>query len=164
MKPKFGRPIGTLSGEDIERFWAKVDIRSDDLCWEWKASRNIDDYGQFSLGGKPRRANRVAWSIAYHADIPTGLVFRHKCDNPPCCNPSHLEIGTTFDNTIDMTKRGRASHLRLLGADVLEIRRLYASSTMTQKEIANLFGVDQSTISNVTTGRRWRPLLEGPTP
>jgi hypothetical protein len=42
-----------------------------------------------------------------YGEIPKGMVIRHKCDNPACCNIEHLEIGTPLDNVNDMIERGR---------------------------------------------------------
>lgn len=39
-----------------------------------------------------------------------GLVVRHTCDNPGCCNPDHLLLGTHADNVSDKYERGRANH------------------------------------------------------
>jgi hypothetical protein len=38
--------------------------------------------------------------------VPYGLIIRHKCDNPPCCNPNHMILGTVADNTADAIDRG----------------------------------------------------------
>lgn len=37
-----------------------------------------------------------------------GILTRHTCDNPKCCNPQHLLLGTPLDNTKDMKERKRA--------------------------------------------------------
>lgn len=92
-----------------ERFWSKVDVRGPNDCWEWNAHRDKNGYGAIRIGGAgtPRkRAHRFAYESKYGA-IADGLIVRHKCDNPPCCNPDHLEVGTTKDNAWDKVKRGR---------------------------------------------------------
>lgn len=93
-----------------ERFWSKVD-RSGDGCWEWTAkSRTSFGYGVMRVGGTPGRlegAHRLAWQYT-NGPIPDGLCVLHSCDNPPCCNPAHLRIGTKADNTRDKVERGRA--------------------------------------------------------
>lgn len=68
--------------------------------------------GSSCSGGKPWLAHRVAYVLT-HGDIPDGsgyhgAVVRHKCDNPKCCNPAHLQLGTQKDNVQDMYERGRA--------------------------------------------------------
>ena len=45
----------------MERFWEKVDVKSEDDCWEWKASKNKKGYGLFALDGKPKRSHRLAY-------------------------------------------------------------------------------------------------------
>jgi hypothetical protein len=82
-------------------------------CWEWRGTRNEDGYGLFSaklLGFVNARAHRVMYE--YLAEpIPDGLILRHSCDNPPCCNPDHQIPGTMAQNSQDMVERGR-SHKR----------------------------------------------------
>ena len=39
--------------------------------------------------------------------VPKGMIVRHTCDNPPCINPMHLQLGTQGDNMRDRYMRGR---------------------------------------------------------
>lgn len=96
--------------DDIARFWEKVDKRGDDECWEWKGTRDRRNYGHFSpLGGeRTRQAHRVAYEML-HGPQPSHLFVCHRCDNPPCCNPAHLFLGTAADNTHDMLAKGRGA-------------------------------------------------------
>lgn len=94
------------SAKDIERFWSKVDKRGEDECWEWKDFRDRGGYGKFWLNGKSVISSRVAWVIA-NGSIEDGLVVCHKCDNPSCCNPDHLFVGTNLDNVADRVAKGR---------------------------------------------------------
>jgi hypothetical protein len=89
-----------------ERFWSKVDIRGKDECWEWRGGRFKlkHDYGAFHYCGNATQAHRVAFFLS-NGFWPEEC--RHKCDNPPCCNPSHLLDGTHQDNVNDMVERGR---------------------------------------------------------
>lgn len=79
-------------------------------CWEWRGSLNrAGGYGILTLtrqGIRSAGVHRLMYE-RYVAPIPEGLLVRHKCDNPPCCNPDHLETGTHQDNMDDMARRGR---------------------------------------------------------
>lgn len=97
----------TLTEKDIARFWAKVDrTGGPDICWPWKTGTDGCGYGCFWLEDNNKRAHRVAWLIM-RGDDPRGLCVLHRCDNPPCCNPSHLFLGTTADNVADKCEKGR---------------------------------------------------------
>ena len=70
-------------------------------CWEWRGRRNENNYGIHNHV----RVHRLVF--AHHNDGASPPVVRHTCDNPPCCNPSHLLGGTMADNGADMAARGR---------------------------------------------------------
>lgn len=89
----------------VERFWSRVDRQGPGECWPWLASRFKDGYGQFRLGSHSR-AHRISWTLTF-GDIPPGLCVLHRCDNPACCNPAHLFLGTNLDNVADMIAKGR---------------------------------------------------------
>lgn len=89
------------------RFWAKVDIKSNTECWEFKKSLR-NRYGLFWNGHKTISAHRFAWELHYKCKVPKGKIILHHCDNPRCVNHLHLYCGTPRDNMRDRTLRGRA--------------------------------------------------------
>jgi hypothetical protein len=95
-----------FTDEQIKRFWAKVDKKSENECWEWTAGRDSSGYGNFKLNGKTITASRLSWIIK-NGPILNSCVVCHSCDNPPCINPGHLFLGTVLDNSIDMVKKNR---------------------------------------------------------
>jgi hypothetical protein len=159
-----------------ERFWEKVARGAFDECWEWSASRTQQGYGQFRMAGKSVRAHRAAWELA-NGSIPDGLFVCHRCDNPPCCNPAHLFLGTAEDNVRDMVAKGR--HVRPLRDEsavkfpkgvechaaklteegVIDIRRRYDAGERGTA-IAADFGVSRSLITLVGKRRAWRHVPE----
>ena len=157
------RPRGTLA----ERFWPKVDRSGGpDACWPWTAFRLPWGYGQIGegpAGGRHLYAHRVAWELT-NGPIPAGLLALHRCDNPPCCNPAHLFLGTNRDNTADMDQKGRRGEHHpvgsLNGRAVLtlemaaEIRRLHEMG-VPYSQLVRRFGVGKSTISRVVRGENW---------
>ncbi len=124
--------------ELIERFYSKISkIPTEQGCLEWMDYHNAEGYGRFSVRtGRNRRAHRIAWEIV-NGPIPAGLVIRHMCHNPLCCNVEHLRLGTYAENTQDMMRSGRfknapntrAPYVRRTAAE-----RFYAKISKTPNE------------------------------
>jgi hypothetical protein len=93
-----------------ERFWSFVDKSGgDDACWPYTRYCHGWGYGSFPIGEKGKYpSNRVAWELT-NGPIPDGLHVLHMCDNPPCCNPKHLRLGTHQENMADCIAKGRNS-------------------------------------------------------
>lgn len=93
-----------------ERFERYVDRSGGpDACWPWTGSATHLGYGLIRGTGSPGKqlmATRVSWELAYGFH-PGKLFVCHRCDNPPCVNPSHLFLGTHQDNMDDMVRKGR---------------------------------------------------------
>lgn len=84
-----------------------------DGCLVWSGGRDWSGYGTINVGdGKTDRTHRVAWILANGRPIPGDLCVLHRCDNPPCCNPGHLFLGTRTDNNADMQAKGRGRNGR----------------------------------------------------
>ncbi len=88
-----------------DRLWSRVVLRPRG-CWLWTGARRRDGYGTIWFNGRPEAVHRVAWMLS-NGPIPDGLFVCHTCDNPPCCRPSHLFLGTPADNTRDSVTKGR---------------------------------------------------------
>lgn len=108
-------------------------------------------------------ASRAAL-IDMSGDVAGGLVVCHSCDNPACCNPSHLLAGTQAENLKDCRDKGRQRYrygrdhhrvgAKLTEEMVREARRLYASG-VSQSQIGRDWGIHSSTISRVVRGEYW---------
>lgn len=80
-------------------------------CWEWQGNRFPKGYGRVPTRGwgsigSNCRVHRFFY-INLVGAIPKGMNVLHKCDNPPCCNPDHLFIGTHADNSNDKVNKCR---------------------------------------------------------
>lgn len=172
------RPTGKvwfpMDAKTLLRFWDKVDKNGPvpahrpglGKCWVWTGCLTSAGYGYFRFGRRMQIASRVAWLIR-SGDIPKhdshhGICVLHRCDNPPCVRGSHLFLGTHRRNMADRDAKGRLARgedlpqSKLTEAGVLAVRSRYAAGGVSQREIAEELGVDQSLISYIVNRKLWR--------
>lgn len=136
-------------------------VRGDpDECWPWIKYRYARGYGGIMLGARTLLAtHRLAYAAAF-GPISDGLVVCHRCDNPPCCNPAHLFLGTHADNKNDSMRKRRhvfgARHwcAKLTPELVAEIRRRRATGESGPRIAASL-GISSSQVYRVSVGGGW---------
>jgi hypothetical protein len=136
------------------RFWSRVDKSG--ACWLWTLSRHDFGYGQVVVKRRPRGAHRVAWELM-NGPIPEGMSVLHRCDNPPCCNPAHLFLGTDADNAFDKVRKGRAP-IKLTPAQVLEIRAKHAAGGTNYCALAREYGVTDPMVRLIVLRKAWKHL------
>lgn len=93
-----------------ERFWANVDVRSRDECWEWIGPLAINGYGKASVAGKTFAAHRYAYAAWYSDELTPDRFVLHQCDNRKCVNPHHLRLGSHQENMREAAERGRMKY------------------------------------------------------
>jgi hypothetical protein len=137
-------------------------------CWEWQGVRSPLGYGRYypAMGVK-LQSHRHAYELA-HGAIPEGMHVLHRCDNPPCCNPDHLFLGTHADNMKDRQAKGRTRTGVLRGVsnpgakftaeDVRSIRARVAGGE-TRTALAQEYGVSISAISLITRHKHYREVI-----
>lgn len=91
--------IPKLTPEQISLFQSRIK-KSINSCWKWLGARKSCGYGAFRLTDKTFIASRIAYAI-FHRFDPGSWCVCHACDNPSCCNPKHLWLGTKQDNSQD---------------------------------------------------------------
>lgn len=134
------------------RFLSHIDITNS--CWLWKSAVNRGGYGKTCFRGNNHdTSHRVSYKL-FKGPIPEEMWVLHTCDIPLCVNPSHLFLGTTQDNKKDQISKDRGG-IKLKEVDVIEIRKMYEQGVGSQ-EIAYIYRVACSTISNIVKRRIWK--------
>lgn len=144
------------------RFMSKIQPEPNTGCWLWDGAVFNEGYGLLKIRNKPVGAHRVSLLLAT-GRWPEKLTL-HKCNVRLCVNPDHLYEGTHTDNMRDAQAAGTLGkavgeaigNAKLTDETVADIRRSYASGTKTQQEIAAEYGLNQATVSLVTSRRTWR--------
>ncbi len=157
-------------------FWKRVNRGAQNECWEWmggRASRkaHMMQYGVVWNNGKRWKTHRFAFVDTNGPIASIKTLVCHTCDNPPCCNPSHLFLGTHQDNALDCRDKGRLHiengtaryNATLDDEKVRFIRENYSfrgrDGGMTAKQLSEKFGVGRSMISSITNNHRWKHVL-----
>jgi hypothetical protein len=146
---------------NAKQFWTMVDVLGPKQCWLWKGHKNKLGYGVIQLQGHKYLTHRIAWTRT-HGPIPAGKLVLHRCDNPGCVNPSHLFLGTQADNMRDRSSKHRQAtgvtngRAQLDTYLVCEMRRMYRSGRYKQTRLAKMFGISQSVVHYIVTGKIWK--------
>jgi hypothetical protein len=153
-----------FSEAEKARFWSKVARGGAGECWPWIACKTEKGYGHFRFRGKIIRSHRVAYALSAGA-ISNEIDVLHRCDNPSCCNPSHLFLGTHTDNMRDKVSKGRSNNpsrehhpmAKLSPESVDDIRILFGH--MSQRKAAKQFGISQGHVWRIWNEVSWKPTL-----
>jgi hypothetical protein len=147
-------------------FWKNIQKGGPEECWPWLKCCSKQGYGRVSFLGKYSNVHRISWELTY-GPIPPGLSVLHDCDNPPCCNPGHLFLGTFKDNMDDKIKKGRSRGKSHKGEDHpmvklndkvvrgIKIKLQHYYRGLAQ-ELADEFGVSLATIKSIKANIIWR--------
>ena len=151
--------------ERIAKLWQRVRIEGLLDCWEFQGGRYAFGFGKIlDVIGRVVSVHRFVWTLV-NGVIPKGLCVLHKCDNPPCCNPYHLYLGTKKDNAKDRSERNpyfiagikgeNNPQAKLTNDNIREIR-LLLQHNLTQAAIAARYKVDASLIGKIKNGAIWK--------
>lgn len=148
---------------NTERFWDHMMPDTISGCWVWSGFREAQGYGRLSFTrGRRVQAHRLAWELT-NGPIPGGMEVCHRCDNPPCCNPEHLWLGTTRDNQHDKIAKNRQARgerngrAKLSAVQAREIIRRYHAGE-SQRSLAKAFGLAMSSIQRIRSGEYWKDI------
>lgn len=147
------------------KFWDNLDIPEDlDGCWEWRSKKGTGKRAYTRYKGKAWSSSRLSWFLT-NGTIPEGMCVCHKCDNPPCCNPAHLFLGTIQDNVDDRERKGRNKmplsrgedhgHHKLTKEEVLEIRKIYNGRNSSYRALAKIYGVSFGEVRKIVKRQTW---------
>lgn len=162
-----------------ERFWMKVDVKEENECWEWLASKDKDGYGYFTLEshggdeqkGKTILAHRYSLMLKLkNFDLPQEVLTRHTCDNRACVNPHHLVEGSAKENSQDMVERNRQTcgekhHSAKMTEDIAKkILEEYSADKQSGRLYGSLerlalkYNLSKQGVYRLTSGQTWKHL------
>lgn len=158
------------------KFYSRIE-RTPQGCWEWKGIKP-GEYGRMWIASRIIHSHRVSYMM-HHGEIPHGMFVCHRCDVSQCCNPAHLFLGSSKDNSRDMCSKGRNAegarngvythpklidgkipgYVRLNDSKILNIRKAYDSGGSSISELSRENDVSTSCISEIVKRLSWRHVV-----
>lgn len=158
---------------DVQKAWKSLEARGKRLengCFVAEK-----EYRMITINGKTIAFHRLSYMIKMGiSSIPlmsedgeVKLMVRHKCNNPCCFEPSHLELGTQYQNDYDdkieagTIQRGEQHYNAQITEELareIKLSKPACRRGPTQQERAAKFGVSLNTVSSIDCGRAWSHL------
>lgn len=148
-------------------------------CWLWTGYRNPQGYGAFLFKGKSKPAHRIMYQLTRSA-IPKGLCVCHSCDNPPCVKPSHLWLGTHYENKMDSVRKGRSflptppewdksgdknPNAKITWEIVKLVRKDFSSNpNQNISALGRTYDMNPSMVHNIIKNKQWKILTKPSSP
>jgi hypothetical protein len=153
----------------------RVEVRESG-CWEWVGALTTKGYGHFTIGGRGQNQTKLVHRTVYQlciADTSEKLLVCHHCDNPACCRPDHLFLGTHAQNLQDATRKGRLhgsgvrgerhGQARFTEDQVRDIRKRASSGGPgIQAQLAREYHCERSYISKIVRRVWWAHVSDEP--
>ncbi len=129
-------------------------------CLNWTKSLDSKGYGQYIKNKTHTRVHRAVYEMVHGEIGSSKIVVLHTCDNPSCCNPDHLTLGTYLDNNRDAKAKGRAAIGSRHGMSKLSEEQAIEilSSNSQPNELARVYGVSAGQVNNIRSRKLWSHL------
>lgn len=139
---------------------AKASGLRDEDCWPWPGSINGQGYGPAAFREDKAMAHRLVYAAVYGPICPATLCVLHSCDNPPCCNPEHLSLGTRRQNAEERDSRLRlqfgGKHYAAILSDEQVEDLLRSAASTSIKELAARYKIKYNHAWKIVRGRLWK--------
>lgn len=150
---------------NAQREWLAnvINLKQDD-CIDWPFPTNRKGGGGYGLayvGGRRVLAHRHVCAAVNGPPPNENSEAAHSCGRSICVNPAHLRWASAQENYADKLAHGtdcrgdKHPSVKLSDADAVEVRRKYKAGATT-RALAAEYGVSQTTISFMVSGRRRR--------
>jgi hypothetical protein len=153
--------ISRTFNEVIQVILSRLTVDTITGCWNWPedAYCDKDGYGSIRYAGRRMRVHRLMYIHAF-GDVPEEMCVCHHCDNRKCENPEHFFLGTIADNIGDMYSKGRGASPEKRSKLTREQAFTIKLASGFQKDIGKVYGIAQTTVSQIKLGKHWRSLQE----
>lgn len=128
-------------------------------------NKRKDGYRWVTLRGKSKQRMVLVHHLVLENFVgprPFGMCCRHRDGNPSNNQLTNLIWGTQKENVNDQRLHGTMAYgenrynARFTWMTVRKIRDLYNTEKYTQKELAQVFGTIQATISKIVRNEIWK--------
>jgi hypothetical protein len=149
--------------DEIERFWFFINKTTENECWNWQHSMDGGGYGTFVTHKYGmEKSHRIAY-LEKVGKIPDGMFVLHHCDNPACCNPKHLFLGTHQDNMDDKVSKNRQHHplgimngrAQITEKIVKQIRKDHFIRGLSYRQLVTKYMISQTQIGRIVKKESW---------